>query len=689
MSPLTQTGFRSLLAAVFAATLFSGRAAAASASPARQTRVSIVADQFFINGQPTYAGRFWRGHRIEGLLLNSRMVQGIYDDLNSETATRWAYPDTGKWDAERNTREFLAAMPSWKAHGLLAFTLCLQGGSPQGYSKEQPWINSAFAPDGSLRPEYLARLTRILDEADRLGMVVILGYFYFGQDERVKDEPAVIAAVDNATRWVLERGYTNVIIEVNNECNVDKYDHEILKPGRVAELVARVRDISHEGRRLLVGTSYAGGGVPSDAVLRVSDFALVHGNGRNDPNRIRKMIRETRARNAWRVMPVVVNEDDHFDFEKEENHFLAALGLNTSWGYFDPGKSDYVDGYQCPPINWGINTPRKKAFFDLVAEITGAAPAHTASASATAAPRWLPVATNGAPDAREECGFVEVGGKFYLVGGRGIRPVNIFDPETRTWTKGAPPPAEVHHFQAVVWEGRIVIACAMTGGYPRERALDRLLIYDPKTDAWTWGAEIPAERRRGSAGAVVHAGKLHLVAGIVNGHTDGWVAWCDTFDFKSGAWEKLPDAPRPRDHFEAAIIEGKIYAAGGRRSSAVTKQVFELTIPEVDVFDLATKTWSTLPESSNLPTSRAGTATLAHGAELIVFGGESGTQTPAHAEVEALDTRTGTWRKLPPLLQGRHGTSAIAYDGTFYLCAGAGARGGRPLLSELEMLTLP
>jgi hypothetical protein len=117
---------------------------------APRTTVSIQADRFFINGQPTYAGRTYKGMKIEGLLMNSRMVQGIYDDLNPETRSRWNYPDTGKWDAERNTREFIAAMPEWRKHGLLAVTLNLQGGSPQGYSKEQPWHNSAIEADGSL-----------------------------------------------------------------------------------------------------------------------------------------------------------------------------------------------------------------------------------------------------------------------------------------------------------------------------------------------------------------------------------------------------------------------------------------------------------------------------------------------------------------------------------------------------------
>src|SRR5262249_13807004 len=104
----------------------------------RRTEVAIVKDAFRINGRPTYQGRYWNGKRIEGLLFNARLVQGIFDDLNPKTRGLWAYPDTKKWDPERNTREFLAAMPRWRKHGLLAFTLNLQGGNPQGYGKDQP-----------------------------------------------------------------------------------------------------------------------------------------------------------------------------------------------------------------------------------------------------------------------------------------------------------------------------------------------------------------------------------------------------------------------------------------------------------------------------------------------------------------------------------------------------------------------
>ncbi len=119
----------------------------ASAGEVR-TVVSIVGDAFHINGRPTYAGRSWNGHKIEGLLLNSRMVQAIFDDLNPMTVQRWAYPDTGRWDADRNTSEFIAALPDYRKRGLLGVTINLQGGSPMGYSNDQPWHNAAFTAEG-------------------------------------------------------------------------------------------------------------------------------------------------------------------------------------------------------------------------------------------------------------------------------------------------------------------------------------------------------------------------------------------------------------------------------------------------------------------------------------------------------------------------------------------------------------
>jgi hypothetical protein len=345
-----------------------------------KTQVEIRGEDFYLNGQPTYAGRVWNGHRIEGLLLNSRMVQATFDDLNPETRERWVYPDTGEWDAERNVREFLEMLPEYRRHGLLGVTVNFQGGSPEGYSKTQPWENSAFAPDGTLRPDFADRMRRVLDRLDELGMVGIVGYFYQGQDERLRDEAAVISAVDAATEFLLDGGWTNVMVEINNECDT-RYEHPVLQPERVHELIERVQARQRGGRRLLASTSYRGRGrVPDEAVTLVSDYLLIHGNGTTDPDLIADQVDRTRAVPGYRGQPVVFNEDDHFDFDQPSNNFVAAISRHASWGYFDPGAGaggagaggDYVNGYQLVPVNWGINTERKRAFFDLVKKISGA-----------------------------------------------------------------------------------------------------------------------------------------------------------------------------------------------------------------------------------------------------------------------------------------------------------------------------
>ena len=91
------------------------------------------------------------------------------------------------------------------------------------------------------------------------------------------------------------------------------------------------------------------------------------------------------------------------------------------------------------------------------------------------------IATDNLPSARHECGFVEANGLFYLIGGRKIKPVDIFDTKTNTWTQGAKPPIEIHHFQAISYKEDIYIIGAMTGKYPHEKPLEKILIYKKET----------------------------------------------------------------------------------------------------------------------------------------------------------------------------------------------------------------
>ncbi len=332
------------------------------------TSVSIKGEKFYINGIPTFEGKMWNGISVEGLLPNSRMVQGVFDDLNPETVSKWKYPDTGTWDPVRNTNEFIRAMEDWRRYGLLAFTVNFQGGSPEGYSANQPWENNAFEPNGDIRPAYFERMEQIVKHADQLGMVVILGIFYFGQDQRLSDENAIKTAVNNVVDWIQHNRFENIIIEVANECNNRKYDHDILKQERIQELILLIKKKSPG---LSVSTSFNGNTIPPDHIVAVSDFVLIHGNGVSDPARITEMVNEVRGLPSYQPMPIVFNEDDHYDFDRPENNFVAATKAYASWGFFDFRRKDegFDEGYQSVPVNWGISSQRKRDFFIKVKEI--------------------------------------------------------------------------------------------------------------------------------------------------------------------------------------------------------------------------------------------------------------------------------------------------------------------------------
>jgi hypothetical protein len=343
------------------------------------TAVSIVGGGFAINGVPTYAGRSWKGHRIEGRLFNSRMANAIADDENPATRGAWAYAD-GDWDAERNTREFIAALPAYRAHGLLAVCLNLQGGSPQGYSWHQPWKICGFTADGTLKPAWAARLEKVVAACDRLGMVVILGLFYGKQSGTLKDEAAVKAAVTNTVDWLLARGATNVLIEIGNEVDLEGvFAHPVIAATRCHELIELAKKRSQG--KLLVSTSLLTLDAPPAGILATADFLLPHGNRihgpdgplQPSPHGIRLQVANWRAAAGYRGQPIVYNEDDHFEFDKRDNHFVAAVESGASWGYFDyrMSRERFEDGFQSLPVDWTISSPRKRGFFGLLKEIAG------------------------------------------------------------------------------------------------------------------------------------------------------------------------------------------------------------------------------------------------------------------------------------------------------------------------------
>lgn len=357
---------------------------------AAATVIGIHGSQFTINGVPPYtpeSGFRAANTNLAGTLLNVRAVQAIFDDANypnggsrahpyqSNTmgAIFWDYPD-GPWDPERNVREFLAALPDWRRCGLLAFTVNLQGGGPpdgnygEKISKQPHW-NSGFDPHGNLKPAYADRLRRVIEEADRLGMVIIVGFFYQGENERIDitpDDRYVKDAIHQGCQFLKGLPNRNILIEINNETNPRGYKHHILQPDGAYDAVALAQQtVEHQ---IPVSMSWSGGIMPrgsrGDAALRSVDYVMFHTNGQN-PEQVHETIHAMRRWTGY-DRPMIINEDGVSPF-----NLHAAVEEQVGWGYYDNGLDNYRDGFQAVPANWKINTPVKWLFFEQVARLTG------------------------------------------------------------------------------------------------------------------------------------------------------------------------------------------------------------------------------------------------------------------------------------------------------------------------------
>lgn len=312
--------------------------------------------------------------------------------------------------------------------------------------------------------------------------------------------------------------------------------------------------------------------------------------------------------------------------------------------------------------------------------------AEDATASRISSLRWTAFSpAAGKPTPRSEAAAAVVGNRLYLIGGRGDRPLDILDLPTKRWTRGASPPVELNHFQAVPVGTRIYVVGALNGPFPQEHVVPRILIYDTAADKWSMGPALPAGRARGAAATVVQGDFLYFIGGNRLGHNSGYVPWFDRLDLKTGRWNTLPDAPHARDHFQAVILDGKLYAPGGRRSASDQKQDVSLTVPQMDIYDLKTGHWTTA--KTPIPTPRAGLSVVTIDGLIVTMGGESAAQKAAHAEVEAYDPAGGRWLRLPPLPQGRHGTQAVLVGKTIQIVAGSSESRGGPELGDQWVLS--
>lgn len=294
------------------------------------------------------------------------------------------------------------------------------------------------------------------------------------------------------------------------------------------------------------------------------------------------------------------------------------------------------------------------------------APAEDTDDEAPAEPRWLVLASiAGGP--RQETGVVALNGEIYLIGGfdadsRVVATVEAYDPQTDRWRRTADLPLPLHHANVAVVDGALYVVGFLSGG--GFTADGRVFAYDPAADVWTTRTSMPSGTERGASAVAVVDGKIYVAGGFRNAA----VRDVSAYDPATDTWEILPDLPAPRDHVVGGAIDGVIYVAGGRDSSifAVSGAVY--------AFDPAAGRWQ---ERASMPTPRGGAAAAVLDGRLYLFGGEGDRSVASGVfdQTEAYDPLTDRWESLPPMPTPRHGTGAAALDGRIYVPGGADVQG--------------
>jgi N-acetylneuraminic acid mutarotase len=301
------------------------------------------------------------------------------------------------------------------------------------------------------------------------------------------------------------------------------------------------------------------------------------------------------------------------------------------------------------------------------------------------------------PSKRTEVAVAELDGKIYLMGGYkyyGIvvsRAVEVYDPRTDRWEQKAALPQGRHHPAAAAVNGKLYFIGGFTSLW-NWHTLTNLTKWkfedNPARDVWEydpgqnrWRARAPMPTARGALAVGVIDGKIYAVGGKREPKEDGGkkagreeiLNTLEVYDPVADTWQTLPPMPTPRDHVTAAVLDGRLYVIGGRRGSVGSS----MTVNEM--YDPKTQRWTT---KAPMPSKRSGIAAAVLGRRIYIFGGEAkkGPEYIAFNLTESYNPDTDQWTIHPPMAQARHGLGAAASEGRIYVIAGGpvsgSARGG-------------
>ncbi len=267
------------------------------------------------------------------------------------------------------------------------------------------------------------------------------------------------------------------------------------------------------------------------------------------------------------------------------------------------------------------------------------------------------------PTERVGTTLLAAAGKLLVMGGLDPRgnyasAVELYDPATKTWTRGAAWPKPRSAWLRSVGD-RLVCAIGGFNGANLLRGTPQVECYDVAADSWSIRAPIPDDRD-GVWPAVV-GDKVYLLGGVHNTTEDLFrpLDSAAVYDSKTDTWTSLAKLPAPRGGSAVHALGGKLYVVGGYSTDWTSSAKDEER--QMLVYDPVGDSWSLAPQMPS-PRWLFGSATLR--GELAVFLGIA-----AGPLLERYAPATSAWSAAPePQLKLDPGVyTSIVHDDALYL----------------------
>lgn len=189
-----------------------------------------------------------------------------------------------------------------------------------------------------------------------------------------------------------------------------------------------------------------------------------------------------------------------------------------------------------------------------------------------------------------------------------------------------------------------------------------LLRLDLKTNQWTRLGEVGKAQ---SVALVAHQGRLYRVGGMQARNAAGTPAdlhsldTVEVFDVATSTWSTLPSLPEPRSSHDAIVADGTLWVVGGWTLAGKSK-TWHTTILSLDLSD-PSKGWTRI----DAPFQRRALAVVAAGGKIAVLGGMD-SEREVSTSVDLYDPATGQWSSGPAFAGPGFGLAAAAHDGAVF-----------------------